>query len=396
MADYTPPPAPGSAPPADLAPEAGQEAGREADREPALHPAGDAPGDSVAASGPAPVGAGELVEERFAQVVANWRQELNAAEQGAAADLPSSTKRDQRDPRGILMLTDHMPNPAPQRRFPVPWLAGTGVITFGLVAALIWMLPHLPKPRGAGEAGATGAVAGQAPLARTPAKSSTRARPSGPAPTTNLARVRPEALPQPAEDHAAWYMNAARAGNTHAQYTLATLYLRGAGVPKNIDDAAKWFGRAARDGKLAKAQYALGVLRARGRGIKKNDVEAVLLYRRATDQGYVPAITEVGLAFLHGRGVKKDLGRARQFLERAAEAGEINAQYTLGRMHERGMGAEKDVVRALKWFILAAEQKHRLAAQRVEDMSVDMKREQQDRAAEMARDHNRRFPIKKK
>ena len=383
MAGYTPQPEPGYAPSPEPA----------LASQPDPAPAASGPDPEPTVGGTAPVGAGELVEERFAQVVANWRQEFDAAEE-AAAVVAANAKR---DPRGVLMLTDHLPNPVPKGRFQVPWLATTGVITFGLIAVLIWTLPHLPKPRGSEDA-ATGAVAGQTPASGTPPKGAgTKSSLANIAPpSTNLARVRPAEMPIPSEDHADWYKKSAAAGNAYAQYILATLYLRGAGVPKSIDDAAKWFKRAARGGKLAKAQYALGVLHARGKGVKKNDVEAVLLYRRAADQGYVPAITEVGLAFLHGRGVKQDIGRAKQFLERAGEAGEVNAQYTLGRMYERGIGAKKDPVKALKWFILAAEQKHRLAAQRVEDMSVGMKRQQQDRAAEMARDHNRRFPARKK
>jgi hypothetical protein len=373
MAGYTPPPEPGHAqPPIATSPVA---------TEPAI-------AEEAATETPKPVEAGELVEERFAQVVAGWRQELETAEMHAAAEHPNA----EADPRGILMLTDHAPLPPPKRRITIPWLAATGVVTFGLVAAVIWLLPHLPKPEATGQDGATGVVAGSGPAAAPAAG----APPAAGRPKTSLARVRPSEFPRPPEENAAWYKKAADAGNPGAQYVLATLYLRGGGVPKSLENAALWFGKAAREGKLAKAQYALGVLHARGKGVKKNDVEAVLLYRRAADQGYVPAITEVGLAFLHGRGVKQNLIRARQFLERAGEAGEVNAQYTLGRMHERGIGAPKDVVRALKWFILAAEQKHRLAAQRVEDMSIGMKRRQQDRAAEMARDHHRRFPTRKR
>lgn len=369
MAGYTPPPEPGR--PA-----------AEATSEPPALPAEEPPATEPVVAPAAPVGQEELVEERFAQVVANWRQELEAAEQQAAHAAEP----------GVLMLTDHVPGTGKKRRLTVPWLAATAVVVLAMVAGVIWVLPHLPPPHGADD-GATSRVtdggAGSPPAAATPAA------PEKPA-KTNLAKVRPAAFPKPPEKNVDWYKKAAAAGNPDAQYDLATLYLRGAGVTKSLEDAANWFGRAAREGKLAKAQYALGVLHARGKGVKQNDVEAVLFYQRAADQGYVPAITEVGLAFLHGKGVKKDLVRAKRYLERAAEAGEVNAQYTLGRIHEKGIGVPKDIVRALKWFILAAEQKHRLAAQRVEDMSIGMKREQQDRAAELAREHHRRFPARKK
>ena len=102
----------------------------------------------------------------------------------------------------------------------------------------------------------------------------------------------------------------------------------------------------------------------------------------------------MGLAYLHGRGVERNLIKAFTALERAAEANEPNAQYTLGRLYESGIGAKKDPVTAFKWFILAAENKHQLAASRVEDLSIDLSREQRERGAEMVREHKQRFPKK--
>lgn len=389
-------------PPAEPRPEADDPATTEAagdvgDPAPSAPATPDAaPGDSIAANPDAtpaaapaatPAGnAGEQVEHRFARVVATWRQQMDEAE--GTLSLPSQESR-LGARRGTLMLTNDLPDEVNRRQ--VPWLAGTGVIVFGLAAAMIWSLPHLPRPSGDDADPGRAKAASAAIQGPTGANSGSTGSPS-----SDPATATPAQMPKPAEDFVDWYKKAADAGNAHAQYVLATLYLMGKGVTAEPQTAAKWFNRAARIGKLADAQYALGKLYSLGRGVEKNDVEAVLLYQQAASQGHVLAITEVGLAFLHGRGVTKDVSRARRFLERAAEAGEINAQYTLGRIYERGIGVPKDEVIALKWFILAAEQRHVLAAQKVESLSIGLKQPQLQRAAELAREHNRRFPRKTK
>ena len=154
-------------------------------------------------------------------------------------------------------------------------------------------------------------------------------------------------------------------------------------------------GRRARDsverGNLARAQYALCLLHQRGIGVQKNDVEAVLWCQKAADQNYSAAITHVGIAMLEGRGIPKDEEAARKTLERAAELDEPNAQFTLGRIYERGLGTKKDLVVAMKWFILAAEQAHQLATQKVEELSTSLPRDLQERATELVSEHYRRF-----
>ncbi len=196
-------------------------------------------------------------------------------------------------------------------------------------------------------------------------------------------------LPKPIGTELAWYRKASDAGNVAAQFALGSHFIR----QKDMKAAAVYMRKAADQGH-AEAQYTLGALYAYGLGLPKSDVDAVLMYQKAADQGYVPAITEVGLAYLHGRGVERDLRKAFTYLERAAEANEPNAQYTLGRLYESGIGVKKDLVTAFKWFILAAENKHQLAASRVEDLSIDLSRDQRERGAELVREHKQRFPKK--
>jgi TPR repeat protein len=198
-------------------------------------------------------------------------------------------------------------------------------------------------------------------------------------------------MPKPPSAHVDWYRKAAEAENAEAQYILGELLLKGDGVGRDFRQAALLFRRAAERGNLARAQYALCLLHQRGIGVLKNDVEAVLWCQKAADQNYSAAITHVGIAMLEGRGIAKDEDAARKTLERAAELDEPNAQYTLGRIYERGLGIKKDPVVAMKWFILAAEQAHQQATQKVEELSTSLPRDLQERATELVSEHYRRF-----
>lgn len=280
------------------------------------------------------------------------------------------------------------------------WFWTAVLVILIAIAGLVWSLPYLPEPVSPVTANVPpplNSVAEDrltAPDAKTP-KTAKPAVPPKPKAVSKvaLASVARDAMPKPPEKNVAWYKRAADADNPFAQFELAKLYIRGAGVERNPAEAARWLAIAARKGDLADAQYALGVMYDRGIGVKKSLVEATLLYQRAADQGYVLALTQVGIAHLEGRGVKKDLARARSYLERAAESGEMNAQYTLGRIYEQGLGVKKDKVRALKWFILSAQRGHKLAAERLENISYKTSDEERERANELAREHNQRFKV---
>jgi TPR repeat protein len=232
---------------------------------------------------------------------------------------------------------------------------------------------------------------------RAPDKSQASAEPAPKAPAqpegadAALAKVPAKDMPRPPAQHLDWYKRAAAAGNPEAQYVLAELHLKGDGVAKDFEAAASLFRQSAERGNTARSQYALGLLYSRGIGVAKSDVEAVLWWQKAAAQGHHAAITQVGIALLTGRGIAKDADAARRMLERAAEGDEVNAQYTLGRMYELGDGVRRDPVVAMKWFILAAEQAHTYATQKVEELSTALPRDQQERATEMVSEHYRRF-----
>jgi TPR repeat protein len=281
------------------------------------------------------------------------------------------------------------------------WFWTAVLVILIAIAGLVWSLPYLPEPVSPGSANVAPPLNSVAedrqstPPGADQPKTTKAADTAKPKPVSKvaLAAVARDAMPKPVAENVAWYKRAAEAGNHYAQFELAKLYIRGESVKRDPSEAARLLAIAARDGDLADAQYALGVMYERGIGVKKSLVEATLLYQRAADQGYVLALTQVGIAHLEGRGVKKDYAKARTYLERAAESGEMNAQYALGQMHEKGLGFKKDRVRALKWFILAAQRGHKLAAERLENISYKTSDEERERANELAREHNQRFKV---
>ena len=83
-------------------------------------------------------------------------------------------------------------------------------------------------------------------------------------------------------------------GDSHAQFNLGTMYLRGQGVTQDYAVAAKWFRKAAEQG-FVNAQVILGAMYEKGQGVSKDYAEALRWYRKAADQGIAVAQYSLGL-----------------------------------------------------------------------------------------------------
>ena len=83
------------------------------------------------------------------------------------------------------------------------------------------------------------------------------------------------------------------------------------------------------------------------------------------------AIAQAGYCLLEGIGTAKDSRRALEYMQRAAEAGEWDGQYNLACMYEEGIGTEKDISKAIFWYKKAADQDHRYAKERLEELSKE-------------------------
>ena len=98
---------------------------------------------------------------------------------------------------------------------------------------------------------------------------------------------------------AEWYQRAAEAGDTAAQFRLATLYERGEGVAQDWAQAAAWYARAV-EGGSAEAAYNLAILHRHGRGVAIDPEREQALLAQAALAGDAPAQTALMETFWAG------------------------------------------------------------------------------------------------
>jgi len=123
-----------------------------------------------------------------------------------------------------------------------------------------------------------------------------------------------------------YYIEAARAGNVVAQYTLAKSFLDSKDGG-NRKMGLIWLGKAADNGSK-EAQYELGLRYAEGKSTAKDKEKAEQYLQLAAEKDYTPAI--VALAdFNRKRG---DAEGARRLLTKAAEANKVEAQFLLAKL----------------------------------------------------------------
>ena len=109
----------------------------------------------------------------------------------------------------------------------------------------------------------------------------------------------------------------------------------------------------AEDGHRA-AQYNLALMYERGAGVALDPGEAMRWYGAAAEQGHGYAQYKVGLALQRGVGAGPDVVMAYAWFARAAEQLVPGAAYEMGYAHHEGDGAPRDLSLALEWFWIAA------------------------------------------
>ena len=142
-------------------------------------------------------------------------------------------------------------------------------------------------------------------------------------------------------------------GNTGAQFYLALMYEKGAGVPQDQAKAFKWYNLAAEQGS-AEAMFKLGVYHYDGSGGAAKDTEkAMTWFGDAAREGIAGAQFNIGLMHAKGLGVERDYALAAKWFRVAAEQNHPLAQHGLGIIYAKGLGVERDLVRASMWSQLA-------------------------------------------
>jgi len=161
---------------------------------------------------------------------------------------------------------------------------------------------------------------------------------------------------------------AALAGDSAAEFEVATRFLDGHGVPPSNELAARWLERAARQG-LAPAQFRLGGFYEKGIGVKKDLAAARDLYRAAADKGNGKAMHNLAVLYAEGINGPADYRSAAQWFRKAAERGITDSQFNLAILYARGIGVEQNFAESYKWFLLAADQGDSEAAKKRDEIA---------------------------
>ena len=160
--------------------------------------------------------------------------------------------------------------------------------------------------------------------------------------TLGLMYANGEGVPQDDQKAVKWYRLAAEQGHARAKANIYNL------AKKNIPQALQVLIGDAENG-VVEAQYTLASMYANGQGVPQDDQKAVKWYRLAVEQGHAGAKANIySLA-------KKRVPDALKLLINDAENGSAEAQINLAMMHQLGLGVPQDDQEAIKWYRFVAE-----------------------------------------
>jgi TPR repeat protein len=143
----------------------------------------------------------------------------------------------------------------------------------------------------------------------------------------------------------AWIVKA-KAGDSDAQWHVATAYELGQGAPRDDVEAMKWYRLAAEQGNAAAQNHVADGLYA-----AKNYTEAMKWYRRAAEQGNAEAQNNLADGLLAGKRYVESL----PWYERASAQGNVMATSSLGYLYDLGLGVAQDRHKGFDLYRRAAE-----------------------------------------
>jgi enhanced entry protein EnhC len=202
-----------------------------------------------------------------------------------------------------------------------------------------------------------------------------------------------------------WYTSAASQGQVVAQYLVGRLYQLGYLDP--IPDyalAKQWYSRAqssyapaaialgfvyetvddnykqaqasyaiAMDKHDPVGQYNMGLIYEEGKGQEIDLKKAEELYKEASLEGHVKAMTRLAGLYFNGVDGKGDPQLALEWYQKAAEKHDKDAQYQLGLLSETGVATALDYAKALTYYEQSASsgsQQGMLAAARMHQYGI--------------------------
>lgn len=199
------------------------------------------------------------------------------------------------------------------------------------------------------------------------------ATPSDQLVTGSLPNLEPLAIPEPLPPAigSPRLRTRAFAGDSAAQYEVATRYSEGRGVARNSKAAAAWYERAARQG-LAPAQYRLGSIYEKGSGISKDLNQAKFWYEKAAAGGNARAMHNLGVLHAEGGLGTPDFKQAAEWFRQAADRGVKDSQFNYAILLVRGLGVKQDLAESYVWLALVADQGDRDAASKRDQLAAKL------------------------
>ncbi|MCR8922464.1 sel1 repeat family protein [Dasania sp. GY-MA-18] len=161
---------------------------------------------------------------------------------------------------------------------------------------------------------------------------------------------------------ATYYLDAAKAGDPHAQLYMSYAYWNAWGVPKNEKIARRWLQKSA-DQVYPLAVLELGQRKLAGGGYNRDISEGINLLKQAAALGVSEAQASLGAYYLGLNPVDKviDSKLGMDYLLQAKSLGNSNAMMYLGLMYQTGvepgakLDSDLDLDQAIFWHTKSAE-----------------------------------------
>ena len=140
----------------------------------------------------------------------------------------------------------------------------------------------------------------------------------------------------------------AEAGDSEAQYWLATAYSNGDGVIKNYTDAFNLFGMSADNGNIHSI-YQKGVALCMGRGVDPNKFDGLSLLKSTASHSPDTAIA-IGVLTELGHCSEENTFDGKSYFDLAVQLGGIEYTDKIGYIFAKGKGLPKDQDKATYWY----------------------------------------------
>ena len=162
-------------------------------------------------------------------------------------------------------------------------------------------------------------------------------------------------------------------------YFLAESYYQN----KQLDKSFKTFLICAELGD-AWCQNTVGHMYNNGRGTKMNNKLAFYWYSKSAEQNIIAEpVVSLAAMYLDGEYVNQSYEKAFELYEKAALKETPTANYGLGLLYEKGQGTAYNYKKAKNYYLLAFEQGHELAMERIDALEGD-----QNKALKLAEIHH--------